>query len=61
MTADDRRGDALSRIAHHRVSRCRELIGNRFHVISGRLQSGGVGPGPVSNYDAHDAFEITDK
>ena len=38
------------------------MIGNRFHVISGRLQSGGVGPGGrASNYDAHDAFEITEK
>ena len=37
------------------------VIGNRFHVISGRLQSGGVGPGQAANYDSHDAFEITDK
>ena len=37
------------------------VLGNRLHVISGHMQSGGIGPGASANYDAHDAFEITEK
>lgn len=37
------------------------VVGNRLHLVSGDVQSAGVGGGANVHTDSHDAFEIMDK